>query len=201
LVVGLVAVKLGRFAAMGPRRDLIAGIAITRGLRAQESLVLAADTATDNGIPARLTNTWIFDPDLLRSTGLGPVMGPPFCPDGGSVQDHTRPVDHALAAQLVQHRAMQPTPQTGFGPVGEPAMCRATRDGERSDQNFDVLLVTTFGGSAAARSEPTVVAGSGARPVTRALHHDPTAYSAFGPGATAFERNRVRVDDWIGLFG
>src|SRR6202035_799360 len=64
----------------GPRRDLTAGMARTRGLKADASLVLAADTATDNGTPARSDRTWIFEPVLPRSTGLGPVMDPPFWP-------------------------------------------------------------------------------------------------------------------------
>lgn len=75
---------------------LITGIALIRGLRAWESLVLEADTAIESGMPAQSDSTWIFEPDLPRSTGLDPVRGP-FCPDRGSVQDCARPVDHALA--------------------------------------------------------------------------------------------------------
>lgn len=43
-------------------------------------MVLAADTATDNGMPARSDRTWIFEPALPRSTGFGPVMDPLFWP-------------------------------------------------------------------------------------------------------------------------
>jgi hypothetical protein len=84
VVVGLVAVELGRLAAAwltpGSGRDLIAGMAMTKGVSAAASLVLAADTATDSGIPARSDKTWILDPFLPRSTGFGPVMDSPFWP-------------------------------------------------------------------------------------------------------------------------
>jgi len=48
---------------------------MTSGLSANESLVLAAETATDMGTPARSDSTWIFEPGLPRSTGLGQRHG------------------------------------------------------------------------------------------------------------------------------
>ncbi len=62
----------------GPRRDRMAGTALTSGRSASASLVLAAEIPTGSGIPARSDRTWIFEPGLPRSTGLGPVKAPPF---------------------------------------------------------------------------------------------------------------------------
>jgi hypothetical protein len=81
------------------RRDLIAGTAMTKGWRPSESLVLAAETATDNGNPTRLDNTWIFEPGSLpRSTGLGPVIAHPFSLAPTPVHDLPRPVDQPTTA-------------------------------------------------------------------------------------------------------
>src|SRR5512135_384323 len=62
----------------GPWRDRIAGTALTRGCRAWLSWVLAAETATARGRPARSDRTWIFELGLPRSTGFAPVSGPPI---------------------------------------------------------------------------------------------------------------------------
>jgi hypothetical protein len=55
-------------------------------------LVLAAETATVNGNPVASHNTWIFEPGLPRSTGLGAVRPPRFRPYRRRVH-HPRPVD------------------------------------------------------------------------------------------------------------
>ncbi len=74
-IVGFVGVQLAGLRRRGPRRDRTAEIALTSGRSACASLVLAAETPTDRGIPVRSDRTWIFEPDLPRSTGLGPVTG------------------------------------------------------------------------------------------------------------------------------
>ena len=53
---------------------------MTRGRKARQSPVFAALMATARGSPAASEMTWIFEPALPRSTGFGPVSGPPFSP-------------------------------------------------------------------------------------------------------------------------
>jgi hypothetical protein len=79
-VVALSACSLTGFRRRGPRRDRIAGSALTKGLSAWLSWVLAAEIPTVKGRPDRSDRAWIFEPGLPRSTGLGPVSPPPFLP-------------------------------------------------------------------------------------------------------------------------
>ena len=62
----------------GPRRDRTAGRAITSGLSAWESWVFAAGVAITIGTPFASDRTWIFEPGLPRSTGLGPRSARPL---------------------------------------------------------------------------------------------------------------------------
>src|SRR5512138_2497260 len=55
-------------------------MARTRGCRPWLSWVLAADIPTASGRPVWSDSTWILEPGLPRSTGLGPVSPPPFSP-------------------------------------------------------------------------------------------------------------------------
>jgi hypothetical protein len=93
VVVAFVGACLVRLAAAGaaPRADR--RNRQNSGCRACLSWVLAAETAVANGSPAPSDSTWILLPDLPRSTGFGPVSGPPLGADGGGVHDRRRPVD------------------------------------------------------------------------------------------------------------
>ncbi len=119
----------------GPSRDRTAGIAMTRAFNARESWTLAAETATDRAIPARSDKICCLDPGLPRSVGFGPVRSPLFRPDTRCAGHHSRPVDQALATQLIEHRPMQPTPHPGLGPHREPAMHRGHAHPERGWQH------------------------------------------------------------------
>jgi hypothetical protein len=61
-------------------------------------------------------------PSCLDRPDWGRSACPPFRADGGGVHDRRGPVDLPARPQLVQHRAVQPEPQPGLGPGGEPAM-------------------------------------------------------------------------------
>src|SRR3712207_448323 len=53
-------------------------MACTRGISARLSWVLAAEVATASGRPAASVSTCSLAPGLPRSTGFGPVSGPPY---------------------------------------------------------------------------------------------------------------------------
>lgn len=104
----------------GPRRDVITGMAITGGMSAKESLVMAAGIATVSGRPLRSDRVWIFESGLPRSTRLRPVRNPFFCPPSRSVYDHPRPVQQSLSAEFVEDRAVRVASQ--------PALVHSDRD-------------------------------------------------------------------------
>jgi len=70
---------LGRL-RRGPRRERMAGIALTSGCSAWLSWTLAAETPTASGTPCASDNTCSLLPGLPRSTGFGPVSDPLFSP-------------------------------------------------------------------------------------------------------------------------
>jgi hypothetical protein len=141
VVVGLAGVQLAGLRRRGPRRERMAGMALTSGLRAKESLTLAADSATDSGRPAASDKAWIFEPGFPGPPGWGRSGCPFFSADAGGVHDHAGPVDEALAAQLVQHGPVQPGPDPGLCPLAEPAV-GTPNEGGRSRQAHP--LVSTY---------------------------------------------------------
>jgi hypothetical protein len=93
--------------------------------------VFAEETATVGGGPPRSDGTWIFEPGLPRSTGLGPVLDPFFSPHAGSVKDRAGPVEQALATEFSQDGVVQFAPQPSCGPLGEAAVRGLERHLER----------------------------------------------------------------------
>jgi hypothetical protein len=94
--------------------------------------VFAEETATVGGGPPRSDGTWIFEPGLPRSTGLGPVLDPSFfSPHAGSVKDRAGPVEQALATEFGQDGVVQFAPQPSCGPLGEAAVRGLERHLER----------------------------------------------------------------------
>lgn len=75
------------------------------GLRACASLVFDAEIAT-----ARSDSAWIFEPGFRGPQDWDRSEVPSFGPDGDSFQDRAGPVDHSLAAEFIEYRAMQPAP-------------------------------------------------------------------------------------------
>lgn len=161
VVVGLVGMEFGRFAtAWSPsgsdrgdgsnqRFERVGVVGVRGGHRHRQWQARPVD------------RTWIFEPDLPRSTGLGPVRVPLFGPNRRTIQDRPGPVDQALAAKFVQHRVMQPPPQPSPRPLSEPAMCRRHRvtpnDGGNNRQGQP--LVSTY-----TTAVNTARSSTGARP-------------------------------------
>ncbi len=83
----------------------IAGIALTIGRSASASLVLAAEIPTDSGIPRGRTARGSSSRACRDQPGSGRSKVPLFHPDTRRVDDRSRPVDQACAAQLIQHDA------------------------------------------------------------------------------------------------
>jgi hypothetical protein len=99
-------------------------MAMTSGWSAEESLVFAAETPTTRGCRPSSDRTWIVEPGVPRSTGLGLVTDPPFFARTLAASRITRdqsinPGSRVRPAPL-QHRVVQPTPQPGRGPLPEP---------------------------------------------------------------------------------
>src|SRR5690349_19885308 len=107
-------------------------MALTRGLSACWSLVLAAETPTAKGSPARSDNAWIFDPDLPRSAGFGQRNGLPFFARtlARSVEDCARAADESPDCPVHQDRLVQPPPQPSLGPLDKSSMRGRHRDAE-----------------------------------------------------------------------
>jgi hypothetical protein len=103
-----------------PQGPLIAGTASTMGSSSTESWVLAADSPTARGMPRRSVSRWYLDPGLPRSVGFGPVSSPPLGAHAGRIQAGPRPVELAIAAELVQQHLMQALPHPGALPVPQP---------------------------------------------------------------------------------
>jgi hypothetical protein len=82
--------------------------------------VLAADRPTASGIPRRSVSRWYLDPGLPRSVGFGPVSSPPLGAHAHAVQAGPRPVEPAVAAELVEQQVVQPLPHPGALPVPQP---------------------------------------------------------------------------------
>ena len=57
-------------------------MACTSGISARLSWVLAAEVATASGRPPASVSTCSLAPGLPRSTGFGPVSGPPLSVEG-----------------------------------------------------------------------------------------------------------------------
>ena len=115
LVIGLVRVQLDRLAATRAAAGPDRADGPDQGCSAKASLVFAADSARDSGSPPRSDRTWIFEPGLPRSTGLGPVREPPFRPHAAGVRDGPGPVDEPLAAEFVQDGPVESRPDPGCG--------------------------------------------------------------------------------------
>jgi hypothetical protein len=85
-------------------------------------------------------------PGLPRSTGLGPVIVPPFFrPHAGGVGDGAGPFDQPLAAQLVQDGPVESRPEPGFCPLGEAAVRGLERDPNEDGRSRQAHpLVSTY---------------------------------------------------------
>ncbi len=75
-VVGLVGVKLGGPAPTGPTPRPDRGDRLDQRWQRFGIVGVGGRNPTDSGVPARSDRTWIFEPGLPRSTGLGPVKDP-----------------------------------------------------------------------------------------------------------------------------
>src|SRR4051812_22696159 len=98
-------------------------MAATSGFSAFMSWMLAPEIPQESGRPPPSVRMWIFDPGLLRSTGLGPVADPLFRTDPRRVDHCPRPVDQPLGAKAVEPPPVQPGPHA----LGAPARDRAVR--------------------------------------------------------------------------
>lgn len=95
-----------------PRRERIGGIPCTRGIRAWLSCRFAPEIATERGRPVRSVIKWIFDPNLPRSTGFGPVRSPflgPSCSPSRS-RSATSPTRRGPRARRGPSGGVSPTP-------------------------------------------------------------------------------------------
>jgi hypothetical protein len=104
-----------------PCGPLIGGTAATTASSSMESWVLAAESATARGMPLRSTSRWYLLPGLPRSVGFGPVSSPPLGADAERVEAGARPVELALAAELVEQLVVELLPDAGALPVAQPA--------------------------------------------------------------------------------
>jgi hypothetical protein len=96
--------------------------------------VLAAETPTAKGSPARSDSAWIFEPGLSRSTGFGPVSGPPFSPGHSRRQRPPATSRSVPDCQFIQHRSMQLPLQAGLGPLDKPSVRSGDRNPETGRQ-------------------------------------------------------------------
>jgi len=99
---------------------MIGGMASLWGRTRVEWWALATAARTASGMPRRVTTRCYVDPGLPRSTGLGPVCAPPFGLDAEAVHAHPPPIDSSLVAEPVEQPRVQPLPDSGRLPVGQP---------------------------------------------------------------------------------
>lgn len=119
---------LGRGLIVG----VTAGIAITSGLSAWLSWVLAAETRNGERQPGTLGQGMDLSSRGCRGRPGWDRSEIPFSgPHAGPVHDRAAPVDEALAAEFVQECVVQVPPQTGFGPLAEAAVRGLERHPER----------------------------------------------------------------------
>jgi hypothetical protein len=91
-----------------PRRE---GTASTSGINCVTSLRLPPVRVTARGRPLASTRRWRLEPDLPRSTGLGPVAAPPFGLHVARIGDRPRPLDLACGSQPVSATARAAAPR------------------------------------------------------------------------------------------
>lgn len=72
--------------------------------------------------PCAFSQNMIFEPELPRSTGLGPLRDPLFGPDTDTVDDRAGPVERSPAAEFVEGHVMEFSKHSNPGPLGKASM-------------------------------------------------------------------------------
>lgn len=86
--------------------------------------MFALDTPRDRGRPPRSVIRWIFDPNLARSVGFGPVSGPLCGPHAYGIDRAPRPVQLASRSEIVKDHAVEPGPDPVPAPLDHAARAR-----------------------------------------------------------------------------
>ena len=110
--------------------DRAPGTASSVGAGAMLSWRFAPVRVRPSGVPRRSVTQCRLVPGRPRSVGFGPISAPPSCPDGGSVQRGTRPVQLARPVEASEEHPVQPVPHLRVLPVPQASPAGQARAAE-----------------------------------------------------------------------